>query len=279
MSAAPTARTSAELLFERYSRQVHGFCRARLSSPEEAEDAVQHTFLNAYRSLNKGTVPRSEAAWVFAIAANVCRERLRSSWRRSRVGAASDACLVGEQTAAAASPHAGLGGVADALAGLAPNQRRAILMREWQGLSYKETATELDVTEAAVETLLFRARRSLARKLDRSRAWGLANLGSALAWGKSLLGGGAAQVAAATLAVSVGVGAAVPSFHHATPSVEAAPIAQPATAAPASFVPRQHASVAPTTRHSRARTTQLASHAAPGTASRVAAPGQAHARV
>src|SRR5262249_27593479 len=100
MSAAPTARTSAELLFERYSRQVHGFCRARLSSPEEAEDAVQPTFLNAYRSLNKGTVPRSEAAWVFAIAANVCRERLRSSWRRSRVEVVSDDGLVGEQTPA-----------------------------------------------------------------------------------------------------------------------------------------------------------------------------------
>src|SRR5262249_61079836 len=109
-------------------------------------------------------------------------------------------------------------GVADALAELAPNQRRAILMREWQGLSYKEIATELEVTEAAVETLLFRARRSLARKLDRSPAWGLANLGSALAWGKALPGASAAQVAAALLAVSVAVGPALPSSHPPTPS-------------------------------------------------------------
>ena len=60
-------------------------------------------------------------------------------------------------------------GFADALAELTPNQRRAILMREWQGLSYREIAEELSLSEGAVETLIFRARRSLARKLDRSR--------------------------------------------------------------------------------------------------------------
>jgi Sigma-70, region 4 len=65
--------------------------------------------------------------------------------------------------------HDELAGLADALAELSPNQQRAILMREWQGLSYREIAAQLDLTEGAVETLLFRARRSLARKLDRSR--------------------------------------------------------------------------------------------------------------
>ena len=71
---------------------------------------------------------------------------------------------------------------------------------------------QLSLTEGAVETLLFRARRSLAKKLDRSRGrvWGLSNLGSALAWVKTVLGGTAAQVAAATLVVTAGVTAASP---------------------------------------------------------------------
>ena len=93
MSAAPSFRESAAtaeaaqagLLYERYARQLLGFCRARLASREEAEDAVQQTFLNAHRSLRSGTVPRAEAAWMFAIAANVCRERHRAAWRRSRI--------------------------------------------------------------------------------------------------------------------------------------------------------------------------------------------------
>jgi len=244
MSAAPSFRESAALdeaaqagvLYERYARQLQSFCRSRLSSREEAEDAVQHTFLNAYRSLRSGTRPRAEAAWMFAIAANVCRERRRSAWRRSRIEVVSDDGLVGDRAAPERS-HEELRGVADALAELTPNQRRAILMREWQGLSYREIADELSLTESAVETLLFRARRSLARKLDRSRGrvWGLANLGSLLAWGKSLLGGTAAQVAAATLVVTAGVTAASPVVRHeaaATTPVRAAQTRQ-ASAKPA----------------------------------------------
>jgi RNA polymerase sigma-70 factor (ECF subfamily) len=249
MSAAPTFRESAAtdeaaLLYQRYARQLQGFCRARLSSREEAEDAVQHTFLNAYRSLRSGTRPRAEAAWMFAIAANVCRERRRSAWRRSRIEVVSDDGLVGDRAAPEHS-HEELNGVADALAELTPNQRRAILMREWQGLSYREIADELSLTEGAVETLLFRARRSLASKLDRSRGrvWGLSNLGSALAWGKSLLGGTAAQVAAATLVVTAGVTAASPLVRHeattTTPARTAQVLQRPATPARVSATPHR----------------------------------------
>jgi RNA polymerase sigma-70 factor, ECF subfamily len=258
MSAAPTFRESAAtdeaaqagLLYERYARQLQGFCRARLSSKEEAEDAVQHTFLNAYRSLRSGTRPRAEAAWMFAIAANVCRERRRSAWRRSRIEVVSDDGLVGD-CAAPERSHEELTGVADALAELTPNQRRAILMREWQGLSYREIATELSLTEGAVETLLFRARRALADKLDRSRGrtWGISNLGSLLAWGKTLLGGTAAQVVAATIVVGAGVTAAAPAVRHdtaATTPVRATQVRQ------APITPRQ---VSSTSRPVRPATT------------------------
>ena len=246
MSAAPTFRESAAsaeaaqagLLYERYAGRLMAFCRSRLGSREEAEDAVQQTFLNAHRSLRGGTVPHAEAAWMFAIAANVCRERRRSAWRRSRIEVVSDDGLVGEQAAPEHS-HDELAGVADALAELTPNQRRAILMREWQGLSYREIAGELALTEGAVETLIFRARRSLASKLDRSRGriWGISNLGSAFAWGKAVLGGTAAQVAAATLVVGAGVGAAsavVPL--HGSSAGEMVALQQP-VAAPAELTP------------------------------------------
>jgi RNA polymerase sigma-70 factor, ECF subfamily len=274
MSAAPTFCESAAsdeaaqagLLYERYARQLQGFCRARLSSREEAEDAVQHTFLNAYRSLRSGTRPRAEAAWMFAIAANVCRERRRSAWRRSRIEVVSDDGLVGE-CAAPERSHEELTGVADALAELTPNQRRAILMREWQGLSYREIAGELSLSEGAVETLLFRARRSLADKLDRSRGrvWGISNLGSVLAWGKSLLGGTAAQVAAATLVVGAGVTAASPVVRHdraATTPVRAAQVRQ-APATPKPVPSTSHPGRRATKPHQSAR--QKLQRAQPGT--------------
>ncbi|MFL5978639.1 MAG: RNA polymerase sigma factor [Gaiellaceae bacterium] len=255
MSAAPSFRETAAtaeaaqagLLYERYAAQLLGYCRARLSSREEAEDALQQTFLNAHRSLRSGTVPRAEAAWMYAIAANVCRERHRSAWRRSRVEVVSDDGLVGERPAPEHS-HEDLAGVADALAELPENQRRAILMREWQGLSYREIAAELSLTEGAVETLLFRARRSLARKLERSRGriWGISNAGSALAWGKTVLGGTAGQIAAATLVVGAGMTAAAPfvPVHGSGHQAVALP-ARHSTNAPAQIV-------ANTTHHTRA---------------------------
>jgi RNA polymerase sigma-70 factor (ECF subfamily) len=241
MSAAPTFRESAAtaeaaqagLLYERYARQLHAFCRARLPSREEAEDAVQHTFLNAYRSLRSGTVPRAEAAWMYAIAANVCRERSRSAWRRSRIEVVSDDGLVGD-SAVPEHSHDELADLAEALGDLTENQRRAILLREWQGLSYREIATELSLTEGAVETLLFRARRSLSGKQDRARGriWGISNLGSVFAWAKAVLGG-----AAATLVVTAGMTAADPVQAHLSHHAQVVALKQaPARQAPA---PRQ----------------------------------------
>jgi RNA polymerase sigma-70 factor (ECF subfamily) len=74
-----------------------------------------------------------------------------------------------------AAPSAGsyegpeqLDALREALATLPERQRRAILLREWQGLSYAEVADELRLTVAAVETLLYRARRSLKSRSARS---------------------------------------------------------------------------------------------------------------
>jgi hypothetical protein len=104
-----------------------------------------------------------------------------------------------------------------------PNsQRRAILLREWQGLSYHEIADELELSQSAVETLIFRARRTLASKL-RTTADGpspVARLRQALDGGalltglKTLFGGGAAAKVAAVAVVASGVTVAATATHH-----------------------------------------------------------------
>jgi RNA polymerase sigma factor (sigma-70 family) len=177
--ASPQEAHHAGALYEEYSDRILGYCLRRLPSREEAEDAVQHTFLNAFRGLQQGAVPRSDAAWLFKIAENVCRERRRSAWRRGRVETVQDTEGLATLAAAPQSSHDELSGLADALAELPYNQQRAILLREWQGLSYREIAVQLGLTDAAIETLLFRARRSLAHKLDHSAgAEGPARAGS-----------------------------------------------------------------------------------------------------
>jgi DNA-directed RNA polymerase specialized sigma24 family protein len=71
VSAAPTVEASGRLapatpavgadaahgLFERHAGAVYGYCLNRLGNREEAEDAVQTTFLNAFRALGRGVVP------------------------------------------------------------------------------------------------------------------------------------------------------------------------------------------------------------------------------
>ena len=229
--AAPEA-DATRALYERYANQIFGYCLHQLGSREEAEDAVQSTFLNAFRGLKRGVVPEMEAAWLFKIAHNVCLSRRRSSWRRGRIESPADFELVEELAPAPSRRADELIGLQDVLETMPENQRRAILLREWQGLSYHEIADELGLSQSAVETLIFRARRSLASGLEqppeqakrrlRARAGDLGNL---LAGIKSMLLGSAAAVkVAATVAVisATTVVAAAPvqsHLHHATPAV------------------------------------------------------------
>ena len=153
-------------LYERFGRQIYGYCRQRLRSPEEAEDAVQTTFMNAFRGLKGGTVPQAEQAWLFAIAQNVCFARRASAWKRSRIESTGDFDVIQEVVPSRQSERGDeLIGLDEVLSEMPESQRRAILLREWQGLSYREIGEHLDLSQSAVETLIFRARRTLAKGL------------------------------------------------------------------------------------------------------------------
>ena len=164
-ASAPEA-DATRALYEQYANQIFRYCLHQLGSREEAEDAVQSTFLNAFRGIKRGIVPEIESAWLFKIAHNVCLSRRRSAWRRRRVETPNDLAVL--QEVVPTREHAGdeLIRLADVLAVMPESQRRAILLREWQGLSYREIGAALELSQAAVETLIFRARRALASGLE-----------------------------------------------------------------------------------------------------------------
>jgi RNA polymerase sigma factor (sigma-70 family) len=196
------------LLYERYYDRVFGYCLYQLGSREEAEDAAQTTFLWAFRALRRGVVPRAEDSWLFTIAKNACRARHRARGRNKQREVISDPQVLADISPAPSRQQDELIGLEDALARMPEVQRRAILLREWRGLSYREIAEELDISGAAVETLIFRARRSLAELLDgkpapkraRRFAFDFGSLGLAL---KALLGGASAKLAAGVAAALV----------------------------------------------------------------------------
>jgi RNA polymerase sigma factor (sigma-70 family) len=129
-AAAPEADLT-RALFEEYARQIFRYCLHQLGSREEAEDAVQSTFLNAFRGIKRGVVPEIESAWLFKIAHNVCLSRRRSSWRRDRVESPTDFDIVEELAPAPSRRADELIGLQDVLEQMPEQQRRAILLREW----------------------------------------------------------------------------------------------------------------------------------------------------
>jgi RNA polymerase sigma factor (sigma-70 family) len=264
--AAPEADATREL-YERYARQIYTYCLHQLGNREEAEDATQSTFLNAFRGYKRGVDPEFESAWVYKIAQNVCLTRQRSSSRRRKVETPGDLDAMQDYVPAHQADSDELIRLPEALDAMPEQQRRALLLREWQGLSYKEIGEELELSQAAVETLLFRARRSLAAGLSEepvTKASGIAkrlaasDLGSVLSVLKSLALTGGIKVATAVATVAAtSVVAATPvtrhavedvvsprhdkaPVHHVSPKVAATGIAA-RVAAPASIVPARTA--------------------------------------
>ena len=210
MAVAPEA-LAARGLYERHQRRVYSYCLYQLGAREEAEDAVQTTFLHALRGLSRGHVPRVESAWILKIARNVCIRRWETRGRERRFEVACDPHDLQEDLHAQPAAAVDATALADAVSRLPERQREAILLREWQGLTYVEIATRLGLTVSAVEALLFRARRSLADALSEEPAKKRRHIfepGSLLAALKSLLGGGSAIKLAAT-AAAIATGAIV----------------------------------------------------------------------
>lgn len=233
MSAAPTlerataveplprpVEAAASRLYESHARLVLTYCLRRLRNREDAEDAAQTTFFYALRALRRGVVPEVESAWLLTIARNVCHERWNAARRRGDVEATHDPQVLEEIAPAVESANGDAASLRAGLASLPEQQRRALVLREWHGLAYREIAVELGVSQAATEALLFRARRSLAAVLGgengngkRVRALDLASLFAGL---KPLLGGASAVklgalAAAAATAIAV-AGATAPHF-------------------------------------------------------------------
>jgi RNA polymerase sigma factor (sigma-70 family) len=151
-----------ESLYRRHAGDVYRYSLALLDRQTDAEDATQNTFLNAYRALARGERPRDAGRWLRAIALNVCREHHRRAARRpDEVSLNEDP---GELVLDPPAPQ--LDDLLRGLSALAFNQRAALVMRELEGRSLAEIASELGVSSSAVETLLFRARRALREQLE-----------------------------------------------------------------------------------------------------------------
>jgi RNA polymerase sigma factor (sigma-70 family) len=147
-----------EVLFDRHHRGILGFCRHMLGSVEEAEDAVQHTFLAAYRELvgsDKAVVLRP---WLYTIARNRCLTALRMRARQS-MGELEDPPT--EHLAAEVERRQDLRALLGDVSRLPENQRAALVLSELGDMPHDEIADVLGCRKEKVKALVFQARSSL----------------------------------------------------------------------------------------------------------------------
>ena len=155
--------SSFDKLYRQHAASVYRYLRAVLGNHADAEDVTQQVFLNAYRALENGTRPRRAENWLFTIAHNEARRHFRDTrGRKLEVELEEDdlASDVSERSGPSAAD------ILRALQQLTPNQRSALVMREFEGRSYAEISRIMGMSQAALETLVFRARRALAEALE-----------------------------------------------------------------------------------------------------------------
>ncbi len=154
------------ILVERWERQVFAFLVRMLRSPEEAEDLCQDTFVSLMKNAGRYRPEGKFRSWLFRIAGNHARSRLRRHkilrWLP----------LTGDNEEISASGPDALGEltvreeqrlVQEAVARLPERQRQALVLKQYQNMSYQEIADIMKTTVSAVQMLLHRAMTALRK--------------------------------------------------------------------------------------------------------------------
>jgi len=162
------------LLMGRYRRPVLNFVFRMIGDADEAEDLAQDVFVRAYRHMRKPAFRQTGAAfstWLFQVARHAALDCLRHRERHpseslERLEDKGETTPDAGATAAATVAAHELGEqIASAVARLPEEQRMAIILSEYEDLSYAEIAAIMKCSEKSVEARLYRARRFLRKRL------------------------------------------------------------------------------------------------------------------
>lgn len=153
-------------LFDHYHRPVHRYVAARVNRPSDAEDLAQLVFVKALEAL-----PRYEArgvpfgGWLFKLARNVVIDHTRTRREHATLDLVAERPATTDGPDELAALRQELDSVAAALRRLTPEQREAIELRFFAGLSAREAAETMDRHEGTIRGLQFRAIAALRREL------------------------------------------------------------------------------------------------------------------
>jgi RNA polymerase sigma factor (sigma-70 family) len=144
-------------------QNVKRFAHSLCPTPEDAEDATQEALIILYRQIGTLRTAAALASWMFRIVRNECIRRARVMLRRPVP--APDGGSSAEDTALA---RLEVERIVNALAGLPPDQRAVLVLRDIQGYSGTATAQALGLSRAAMKSRLHRGREALHARLATS---------------------------------------------------------------------------------------------------------------
>jgi RNA polymerase sigma factor (sigma-70 family) len=151
-----------EALYTTYRSEVQRLASYLLRNAADAEDASQTVFVNVLRALRQGVRPAEPRAWLLAITRNVCFSRGRAAAARpDEVELDPDRLPEPD-----ADDTPGVDEIVGALARMLPNQRTALILRDFRGAPHSEICELMALSSAGAETLLTRARVSFREEIE-----------------------------------------------------------------------------------------------------------------
>ncbi len=151
-------------LVENYQGQVYNLAYRLLGDPAEAEDIAQETFLRAFRSLRSYDHSRPFGAWLLSIAHHLCVDLLRKRRAQARALQRARLELKTHHTPEASEAIE----LRELLGKLNEGDRAVVVLKYWYGYDYQEISRITGLTESAVKSRLYRARKILAEEWLRS---------------------------------------------------------------------------------------------------------------
>jgi RNA polymerase sigma-70 factor (ECF subfamily) len=163
-------------LIRRWERPIYALAYRQIGREEDARDVCQETFLRAYRALGGFRGQAKFSSWLYRIAINLCRDWMRRERRTPVMQAPEDVDLM--ELAAAREPAESIEdriarndlsrAVERAMAVLPDEQRAAIVLKEYHGLTFQEIADLVGCPLSTVKTRLYQGLSVLRRELART---------------------------------------------------------------------------------------------------------------
>ncbi len=158
-------------LVRRWERQIYALAFRILKKDEEAYDICQETFISAYCNLSKFRGEAKFSSWLYRIAFNCCNTRLRSrgndlSLEQQLEDKGFEPTTNTEHINDTLQRHQIAEIVKQALAGLPPEMRQVIIMKEYQGLKFHEIAEVLNIPISTVKTRVYSGLEQLKYRLN-----------------------------------------------------------------------------------------------------------------